>query len=135
MFATIAVNAKIHAGAAGRKMWLDCVKLGIDARKDILRRCHYIRPFVAPAVHGKPWQDGDTDEMAHDLAYFTFEPVPSGMPLKAMDRTSTSSTRASSYLRRPASMLNRGNMKILESMPIFWRRTCEGTVSFRKNAT
>ena len=55
-------------------MWLDCVKLGIDARKDILRRCHYIRPFVAPVVHGKLWQEGDTDDIAHDLAYFTFEP-------------------------------------------------------------
>lgn len=74
MFATIAVNAKIHAGAAGRKMWMDCVKMGIEARKDILRRCHYIRPFVAPTVYGKPWQDGHTDDMANDLAYFTFEP-------------------------------------------------------------
>ena len=74
MFATIAVNAKIHAGAAGRKMWMDCVKMGIEARKDILRRCHYIRPFVAPTVYGKPWQDGNTDDMANDLAYFTFEP-------------------------------------------------------------
>ena len=71
MFATIAVNAKIHAGAAGRKMWMDCVKMGIEARKDILRRCHYIRPFVAPTVYGKPWQDGNTDDMANDLAYFT----------------------------------------------------------------
>ena len=45
-----------------------------EARKDILRRCHYIRPFVAPTVYGKPWQDGNTDDMANDLAYFTFEP-------------------------------------------------------------
>ena len=96
MFATIAVNAKIHAGAAGRKMWLDCVKLGIDARKDILRRCHYIRPFVAPVVHGKLWQEGDTDDIAHDLAYFTFEPVPSGTPLKATETVSIASTPASS---------------------------------------
>ena len=74
MFATIAVNAKIHAGDAGRRMWRDCVKLGIDARKSILKRCKYIKPFVAPVVHGKPWQDGDTDAMADDIAYFTFEP-------------------------------------------------------------
>lgn len=74
LFATIDVNTKIHAGAAGEKLWRDCVKLGIDARKDILRRCHYIRPFVPPVVHGASWQSGDTEMMADDLAYFSFEP-------------------------------------------------------------
>lgn len=74
LFATLDVNAKIHAGDAGRKMWRDCVKMGIEARKDILRRCHYIRPFVAPVVHDRPWQKGNTKAMADDIDYFTFEP-------------------------------------------------------------
>lgn len=74
LFATLEVNAKIHAGDAGRKMWRDCVKMGIEARKDILRRCHYIRPFVAPVVHDRPWQKGNTEAMADDIDYFTFEP-------------------------------------------------------------
>lgn len=73
LFATLDVNAKIHAGDAGRKMWRDCVKMGIEARKDILRRCHYIRPFVAPVVHDRPWQKGNTEAMADDIDYFTFE--------------------------------------------------------------
>ena len=74
LFATLDVNAKIHAGDAGRKMWRDCVKMGIEARKDILRRCPYIRPFVAPVVHDRPWQKGNTEAMADDIDYFTFEP-------------------------------------------------------------
>ncbi len=74
MFATLAVNAKIHAGDAGIKMWRDCVRMGIKARKDILRRCQFIKPFVAPYVHGEPWKDGDTEDMIDDLAYFTYEP-------------------------------------------------------------
>lgn len=74
LFATLDVNAKIHAGDAGRKMWRDCVKMGIEARKDILRRCHYIRPFVASVVHDRPWQKGNTEAMADDIDYFTFEP-------------------------------------------------------------
>lgn len=74
LFATLDVNAKIHAGDAGRKIWRDCVKMGIEARKDILRRCHYIRPFVAPVVHDRPWQKGNTEAMADDIDYFTFEP-------------------------------------------------------------
>ena len=69
LFATLDVNAKIHAGDAGRKMWRDCVKMGIEAR-----RCHYIRPFVAPVVHDRPWQKGNTEAMADDIDYFTFEP-------------------------------------------------------------
>ena len=68
LFATLDVNAKIHAGDAGRKMWRDCVKMGIEAR------CHYIRPFVAPVVHDRPWQKGNTEAMADDIDYFTFEP-------------------------------------------------------------
>lgn len=74
LFATIAVNARIHDGASGRKLWRDCVKMGIETRKDIMAKCHYIRPFVAPIVHGQPWEAGDTESMADDIAYWTFEP-------------------------------------------------------------
>ena len=74
LFATIAVNARIHDGASGRKLWRDCVKMGIETRKDIMAKCHYIRPFVAPIVHGQPWEAGDTESIADDIAYWTFEP-------------------------------------------------------------
>jgi len=72
LFASLDVNAKIHEGPAGKRIWLDAVKLGIEVRKDIFRECTMIHPFVPPVVHGKPWQEGDTEKMAGDIEYFRF---------------------------------------------------------------
>lgn len=74
MFASLDINAKMHEGEAGRKMWLDCVKVGINARKLILQTCKMIQPFVPDTVDGKPWQDYPTDEMANDIKFFRFNP-------------------------------------------------------------
>lgn len=74
LFAALDVNAKMQEGEAGRKLWADAVKLTIETRKQVLRSCHYIRPLVPPVVHGKKWEDGDTEEMANDLSYWAFEP-------------------------------------------------------------
>lgn len=73
-FAGLAVNAKMHEGKAGQKLWMDCVTLGIEARKTILKKCQLVCPFVAPYVNGRPWQNGNTDEMANNLDYFRFDP-------------------------------------------------------------
>lgn len=74
LFAALDVNAKMHEGQLGRDLWLDCVKVGIEARKLLLKTCRYIRPFVPTEVEGRPWVSYDTDEMAHDLKFFDFEP-------------------------------------------------------------
>ena len=74
LFAALDVNAKMHAGESGKRLWLDCVKFGIEARKLIMELCQHIRPFVPPMVDGKKWQDYDTEEMAGDLRFFNFIP-------------------------------------------------------------
>ncbi|SUP44455.1 ornithine decarboxylase [Veillonella criceti] len=74
LFAALDVNAKIHAGEGGLALWHDCVAVGIEARKTVLRNCQYLRPLVPPMVHGKPWEEGKTVDMAQDIAYFSFEP-------------------------------------------------------------
>lgn len=74
LFAALDVNAKIHAGEGGLALWHDCVAVGIEARKTVLRNCKYLRPLVPPMVHGKPWEEGKTVDMAQDIAYFAFEP-------------------------------------------------------------
>jgi len=74
MFAALDVNAKMHEGEAGRRLWKECVKVGIEARKSMLKNCHLIRPFIPPVVNGKPWQDGDNEEMAKNMDYFKLEP-------------------------------------------------------------
>ena len=74
LFAALDVNAKMHEGEAGRMLWLRAVKTVIEARKKVLKNCRYIRPLVPATVYGKKWEDGDTDAMADDLAYWAFEP-------------------------------------------------------------
>ena len=70
LFAALDVNAKIHEGKAGKKLWNSCVKLGIEARKMVLNNCKYFKPLVPPIVNGKKWEEGDTEEMANNLDYF-----------------------------------------------------------------
>ena len=89
LFASLDVNAKIHEGELGKQLWRECIEVGIDARKSVLRRCKYLRPLVPPIVHGKKWEEGNTQEMANDVSYFAFEPNANGTPLKAMVKGST----------------------------------------------
>lgn len=74
LFAALDVNAKIHEGQSGKKMWMDCVKMSIEARKLILRQCRYIKPFIPDIVNGCHWADYDTHEIANDLRFFNFVP-------------------------------------------------------------
>ncbi len=74
LFAALDVNAKMHQGEAGRRLWHECVKLGIDTRKAILARCEMIKPFIPDDVEGQPWQDASTEAIASDTRYFSFAP-------------------------------------------------------------
>ncbi len=74
LFAALDVNAKMHQGEAGRRLWHECVTLGIDARKAILAKCELIKPFLPDSVDGKAWQDAPTETIARDARYFSFAP-------------------------------------------------------------
>lgn len=74
LFASIDINAKMHSGVSGRRIWAECVKIGIEARKQLKRTCRYIQPFVPPVVIGRPWESYPTEEIARDLRFFKFEP-------------------------------------------------------------
>ncbi|HCB1554941.1 TPA: ornithine decarboxylase, partial [Enterobacter asburiae] len=74
LFAALDVNAKIHEGESGRRLWAECVELGIEARKAIIANCHMIKPFIPPVVAGRPWQDHPTNAIASELRFFSFEP-------------------------------------------------------------
>ncbi|MEL4242263.1 ornithine decarboxylase SpeF [Shewanella xiamenensis] len=74
LFAALDVNAKMHEGASGRYLWREAVKAGIEARKLLLKKCKYIKPFIPSMIEGRPWQDYQTEQMADDLRFFEFEP-------------------------------------------------------------
>lgn len=74
LFAALDINAKMHQGEAGRRLWHECVIRGIDVRKAILARCEMIKPFIPDEVDGRPWQDAPTTAIASDARYFSFSP-------------------------------------------------------------
>ncbi|WP_105588480.1 ornithine decarboxylase [Cronobacter sakazakii] len=74
LFAALDVNAKIHEGESGKRLWAECVALGIEARKAIIANCHMIKPFIPDTVAGRPWQDHPTDAIARERRFFSFEP-------------------------------------------------------------
>ncbi|EKK5414989.1 ornithine decarboxylase [Enterobacter hormaechei] len=74
LFAALDVNAKIHEGESGRRLWAECVELGIEARKAIIANCNMIKPFIPPVVAGRPWQDHPTQAIASERRFFSFEP-------------------------------------------------------------
>ncbi|BCG10796.1 ornithine decarboxylase [Buttiauxella agrestis] len=74
LFAALDVNAKIHEGESGRRLWAECVVQGIEARKAIIASCKMIKPFIPPVVAGKPWQDHPTATIAQERRFFSFEP-------------------------------------------------------------
>lgn len=74
LFATLDVNAKIHDGEAGKRLWSDCVKLGIEFRKAVLKNCTLLKPFIPPIVNGKRWEEYDTEEISNNIEFFKFTP-------------------------------------------------------------
>ncbi|EMA8636207.1 ornithine decarboxylase [Cronobacter malonaticus] len=74
LFAALDVNAKIHEGESGKRLWAECVELGIEARKAIIANCHMIKPFIPDTVAGRPWQDHPTEAIARERRFFSFEP-------------------------------------------------------------
>ncbi|ROP58382.1 ornithine decarboxylase [Enterobacter sp. BIGb0383] len=74
LFAALDVNAKIHEGESGRRLWAECVAMGIEARKAIVANCKMIQPFIPPEIDGRPWQDHPTDLIARERRFFSFEP-------------------------------------------------------------
>ena len=43
LFASLDVNAKLHAGKAGEMLWDRCIELGIEARKKLREFVHHYR--------------------------------------------------------------------------------------------
>lgn len=74
LFAALDVNAKIHEGESGRRLWAECVTQGIEARKAIIANCKMIKPFIPPVVAGRQWQDHPTTIIAQERRFFSFEP-------------------------------------------------------------
>ena len=74
LYAGLDVNARMQEGEVGQRLWHECLLMGINARKKLLRAGSAIRPFVPPVVHGVKWQDADSEQIASDIDFWRFEP-------------------------------------------------------------
>jgi ornithine decarboxylase len=79
LFSSLDVNAQMHGDRAGRVLWDDAIKLGIEARKAVRKRLGgFLDPFVPDVVVHKgkkvKWEDVPTDVLASDQAFWELAP-------------------------------------------------------------
>ena len=74
IYASLDVNAQMHEGKHGHKMWADALTVAIETRKLIFSACSMIKPFVPPMIDGKAWQDHETAKIAQDVRFFEYVP-------------------------------------------------------------
>jgi ornithine decarboxylase len=79
LFSSLDVNAQMHGDAAGRVLWDDAIKLGIEARKAVRHRLGgFLNPFVPDVVtyDGRQvkWEDVPTDTLAAEQRYWQLSP-------------------------------------------------------------
>jgi ornithine decarboxylase len=79
LFSSLDVNAQMHGDRAGRVLWDDAIKLGIEARKAVRTRlAGFLDPFVPDVVtyNGKKvkWEDVPTDALASDQTFWQLAP-------------------------------------------------------------
>ena len=74
LYASLDINARMQEGESGKHLWEECIKLGVEARKDVLQECSMFKPFIPPVVNGKRWEDYDTCEIANNIEFFKFIP-------------------------------------------------------------
>lgn len=74
LFAALDMNARIHEGEGGKKLWKDALILGIELRKEIIKKCHYLKPFLPDIVGNRKWENADTAQIAADRRFWAFSP-------------------------------------------------------------
>lgn len=135
LFAALDVNAKIHEGESGRRLWAECVELGIEARKAIIANCHMIKPFIPPVVAGRPWQDHPTHAIASELRFFSFEPGAKWHGFEGYAREQYFVDPCKLLLTTPGIDAETGSTRISVFRRRFWRTICVKTALCRRSAT
>jgi ornithine decarboxylase len=80
LFSSLDVNAQMHRDRAGRALWDEMIKLGIEARKAVREHFKgFLDPFVPDVVDvdGRRvrWEEVPTSELASDPRYWQLDPA------------------------------------------------------------
>ena len=80
LFSSLDVNAQMHRDQAGRVLWDDMVKLGIEARKAIRKQLGRLprpvraRQGRATRARSVKWENVPTDVLAREQRYWQLRP-------------------------------------------------------------
>jgi ornithine decarboxylase len=79
LFSSLDVNAQMHGDEAGRVLWDDAIRLGIEARKAVRRRLSGFLDAFVPAVvtyEGREtrWEDVPTEVLAREQRFWQLAP-------------------------------------------------------------
>lgn len=72
LFSSLEINAKIHSNGDGDKLWNECIQVGIEARKLIIKNCKYVKPFIPETIDNKKWNEFSTEEIMSNSKFFSF---------------------------------------------------------------
>lgn len=97
LFASLDMNAGLHEAPHGEELWHAAAVTATEAKKAMLRRLKYFRPFVPPTVDGVAWEDIPTETLLSDRKYFAIDP--------AADWHGFSGIRAGQYCLDPCKIL------------------------------
>lgn len=79
IYASLTVNAYLTAGQGNKNWWDETLRLGIEWRKELLKKSKLFRPFVPDN-----FADISTDELATNSKYWQFEPEDNWHGFKEM---------------------------------------------------
>ncbi len=74
LFAALDVNAKIHEGESGRRLWAECVELASSRARLFLRAVSCSARLSRPLLMANCGKDHPTSVLASDRRFFSFEP-------------------------------------------------------------
>jgi len=116
LFSSLDVNAQMHRDQAGRVLWDDMVKIGIEARKAIRRRLGgFLDPFVPDFVEHAGarvrWEDVPTDVLAREQRHWQLDSAASWHGYRNLGETSAMVDPTKLMLTTPGIDLATGGYK------------------------
>lgn len=105
LFSSLEMNAFIHK-KQGKELWEKALRFGIETRKKIIRRCHFVYPLIPKKIDGLPWESYDTEKIMSDRRFWNY---------KQMSKEANALGVSPHYLIDPCKILlttHRGKKKI-----------------------
>ena len=126
---------KFKVVEAGRRLWHECVKVGIEARKLVLNHCELIRPFIPTTIKGKNGKIMTQKKLQLISNSSNSTQQIHGINLEGYADEQYFVDPCKFLLTTPGISLETGEYENLVYQQLFLQTTYVKTVLFRKNVT